>query len=76
MKFAKDIRKGEEHKKIPLNLEEFLKERFSGTSPHITLKERISKLVDNGFLTRQEKNIGLTKKGIVYCRTKTNGFIY
>jgi hypothetical protein len=58
------------------NLEEFLKDRFSGTPPHITLKENISKLVNNGFLTQVEKNIDLTDKGIKFCRTKTNGFIY
>jgi hypothetical protein len=58
------------------NLEEFLNNQFSGTSPHITLKENISKLVDDGFLTQEDKNIDLAKRGIEFCRKKTNGFIY
>ena len=54
------------------NLEEFLNDRFSETKPHASLKESISKLVKDGFLTQGEQNIDLTKKGIIHCRQKTH----
>lgn len=54
------------------NLEEFLNDRFGGTKTHTSLKESISKLVNDGFLTQNEQNIDLTKKIIIYCRQKTN----
>jgi len=62
--------------KTSYNVEDFLNDRFSGTHPHISLKESINKLVSKGFITKDEQNIDLANIGIVYCRKKTNGFIY
>ena len=62
--------------KTSFNLDDFLHDRFSGTFPHPRLRESIDKLVIDGYLTRDTQNIDLTKKGIVYCRKKTIGFIY
>ncbi len=62
--------------KTSFNVDDFLNDRFSGTYPHPRLRERIHKLVSDGFLTQDAQNIDLTEKGIVYCRKKTHGFIY
>ena len=57
------------------DIEEFLTDRFSGTHPHTSLKEKINKLSENRFIIKDKQDIKLSEKGIDYCRKKTIGFV-